>query len=112
MGFESFNAEPVVPDESERVDDVAKAEEMAYAGKFNREMESGYKKIASGETPFVYDKERGYSTAKIVEGVVTGSPEHDVKDTAAGKAEYHDLLASVDEELAGEQFEKQKEGNQ
>jgi len=25
MGFESFNAEPVVPDESERVDDVAKA---------------------------------------------------------------------------------------
>jgi len=37
MGMESFNAEPVVPDESERVDDVGKARVMAEAGDNRRE---------------------------------------------------------------------------
>ncbi len=53
MGMEGFNAvpEPVVPDESERIEDPKLAEEMAYAGKSKRDEAVRYREIISGETP-------------------------------------------------------------
>jgi hypothetical protein len=51
MGFENFSAEPVVPNESERIEDPALAEQMAYAGKNKRDEAVSYRKIINGEDP-------------------------------------------------------------
>ena len=54
MGFESFNAMPAEeseePKESERIDDVEKAEDVAYAGKKNRDVAVELRKITESES--------------------------------------------------------------
>ena len=51
MGFESFNAIPDMPaEESERIDDVEKAEDVAYAGKEQRDKAAEYREAGLSVT--------------------------------------------------------------
>ncbi len=105
MGMEGFNAvpEPVVPDESQRVEDVEKAQVMADAEDGARIAASKNRKIATGE-----------------EGASVGSwynPNHfktqqDARDFHAEKADNLGKIADEAGERAGEEFDKTKEGTE
>jgi len=83
MGFESFNAEPVVPDESERVDDVAKAEDEARLIDMSRELHND-PKVAE---EVAYSNQRIRNTALLSRQEATGVkplPETGWYDSGAG----------------------------
>ncbi len=136
MGFESFNAEPVVPDESERVDDVEKAQVMAqaegplrdYAAQFDRAQDTPIddtgrlKMVKINDGPGEYSS-RGH-LSKNEDGSITeyaGSryqgfdknmSDEEIRVELSKQSEDAKKEAENAGDLAGEQFEKQKEGNQ
>ncbi len=109
MGMESFNAEPVVPDESERIEDRDKAEAMARASDVDRTLAVGNRKVSTGENPII-DLEDDSKFVNL--GGSFGQSYHkdrtneEIKDLSAENAERLDRKADAEENAVAENYDK------
>ncbi len=129
MGIEGV---PQIPaDESEKIDDVAKAEVVAYAGKFERDAAAGYRKVESGETPIKKGRTGLGTKAKLaslgnmdirggdkkdpsnidhqedrVEGFDPDASDEEIRTIASRREKYEDSFASAQERLAEKKYDE------
>ena len=88
------------PEDEGRIHDPVKAEEMAYAGKSDRDIAASLRKVASGETPII---EKGDGTKYVQHTPRAGTKydqtwsEDDIKADAENEAINKDVIAEKKE---------------
>ena len=103
MGME-FSPKPNVPDESQRVEDVEKAQQMAEAGKHLRDAAAQRRKYASGE-----EERDGYNIKALREKYGNLPYNELVRLRETEVANLNDQGAEHNEKNAAVRFENEKE---
>jgi len=103
MGMESFNAIPV--EESERIDDVEKAEVMAHTSDIHRSSAAEKRSEADGSQAIPESEIRRNA---IVNGMDMESSNNDLKNISGELAKNSDKFAEEDEAKAAREYDYDK----
>lgn len=137
--MEGYNTvpEPARPEDEGRIDDIAKAQAMAEAGKDDREFAAGYRKVVSEETPIEKGRVSSGEKAKIVnlgtfeiKPGTAGNPSSEIvkeslrqgfnkemsdeaiREESADRLKNYEHYADANESVAAEKYDIQKEKEQ